>query len=44
MDESTTAFVALMDAGIPADSPEAMALAEAKRQHISKWFYDCPTE
>jgi MerR family transcriptional regulator, thiopeptide resistance regulator len=38
------AFVALMDAGTPADSPEAMALAETKRQHISKWFYDCPLE
>ena len=44
MDENTAEFVALMDAGIPSDSPEAMALAEAKRAHISKWFYDCPTE
>jgi DNA-binding transcriptional MerR regulator len=44
MDESTAAFVALMDAGVPSDSAEAMALAEAKRVHISKWFYDCPIE
>jgi len=44
MDESTAAFVALMDAGLPSDSPEAMALAEAKREHISKWFYDCSIE
>ena len=44
MDENTAAFVALMDAGLPSDSPEAMALAEAKREHISKWFYDCPIE
>ncbi len=44
MDENTAAFVALMDAGVPADSPEAMALADAKRLHISKWFYDCPVE
>lgn len=44
MDESTGAFIALMDAGVPADSPQAMALAEAKREHISKWFYDCPLE
>ena len=43
-DASTVAFVALMEAGIPADSPEAMALAEEKRVHISKWFYDCPVE
>jgi DNA-binding transcriptional MerR regulator len=44
MDENTEAFVALMDAGVPSDSPEAMALAEAKREHISKWFYDCPIQ
>jgi DNA-binding transcriptional MerR regulator len=44
MDANTEAFVALMDAGVPSDSPEAMALAEAKREHISKWFYDCPVE
>ncbi|HEY5541000.1 MAG TPA: MerR family transcriptional regulator [Coriobacteriia bacterium] len=44
MDANTKAFVALMDAGLPAASPEAMALAEAKREHISKWFYDCPIE
>ena len=44
MDQNTAAFIALMDAGIPADSPEAIALAEAKRLHISKWFYDCPIE
>jgi MerR family transcriptional regulator, thiopeptide resistance regulator len=42
MDENTAAFVAVLDAGIPADSPEAMGLAEAKREHISKWFYDLP--
>ncbi len=44
MDENSAAFVALMDAGLPSDSPEAMALAEAKREHISKWFYDCSIE
>jgi DNA-binding transcriptional MerR regulator len=44
MDANGAAFVALMDAGIPSDSAEAMALAEAKRVHISKWFYDCPME
>lgn len=38
------AFVALMRAGVPADSTEAMALAEADRVHISKWFYDLPIE
>ena len=34
-------FVALMEAGAPATSEDAMALAEAHRQHISRWFYDC---
>jgi DNA-binding transcriptional MerR regulator len=41
---NTEAFIALMEAGVPADSPEAMALAEEHRQHISKWFYDLPIE
>lgn len=37
-------FVALMDAGVPADSPQAAELAEAHRAHIHKWFYDCSPE
>jgi DNA-binding transcriptional MerR regulator len=35
-------LVAAMRAGLPADSPEAMDAAEAHRQQISRWFYDCP--
>jgi MerR family transcriptional regulator, thiopeptide resistance regulator len=31
-----------MQAGAPADSEPAMDAAEAHRQHISRWFYDCP--
>lgn len=38
------AWVALMDAGMPSDSPEAMELADQDRLHISKWFYDLPVE
>ena len=34
-------LVAAMAAGLPADSPEAMDAAEAHRQQISRWFYDC---
>lgn len=30
-----------MRAGSPADGTVAMAAAEAHRQHISRWFYDC---
>ncbi|WP_155368670.1 MerR family transcriptional regulator [Catellatospora vulcania] len=37
-------FTALMDSGAPADSPEAMELAEEHRQLISRWFYECSYE
>lgn len=43
-EENTNAFIALMEAGVAPDSPEAMALAEEHRQHLSKWFYDLPVE
>jgi hypothetical protein len=35
------ALAALMLAGQPPDSPEALAVAEQHRQHITRWFYDC---
>jgi DNA-binding transcriptional MerR regulator len=35
-------FAALMRAGAAADSDQAMDVAEEHRQHISRWFYDCP--
>jgi DNA-binding transcriptional MerR regulator len=37
----TRELVALMRAGRPADGPEARALAERHRRHISRWFYPC---
>lgn len=37
-------FAELMASGAPADSPEAMALAEEHRQLITRWFYDCSYE
>ncbi|MGC5020284.1 MerR family transcriptional regulator [Micromonospora sp. DT47] len=37
-------LVAVMASGAPADSPEAMALAEEHRQIIGRWFYDCSYE
>ncbi|MEW1584407.1 MerR family transcriptional regulator [Micromonospora vinacea] len=37
-------IVALMASGAPADSPEAMDLAEEHRQLISRWFYECSYE
>ena len=38
------AFIALMDAGVPATSAEAKAVAERHRGLISKWFYPCSPE
>lgn len=35
---------AVMAAGLPADSPEAMELAEEHRRSISRWFYECSYE
>jgi DNA-binding transcriptional MerR regulator len=34
-------LLAAMRAGVPADGTAAMDAAEAHRQHISRWFYDC---
>lgn len=39
-----TALAAAMHDGEPADSVRAMDLAEAHRQHISRWFYDCSVD
>jgi DNA-binding transcriptional MerR regulator len=35
-------FAEALRSDIPADSTAAMDLAEEHRQHISRWFYDCP--
>lgn len=37
-------LAAAFTAGLAPDSEEAMAAAEAHRQHISRWFYDCSYE
>jgi DNA-binding transcriptional MerR regulator len=37
-------LVAAMRAALPAGGPEAMDAAEAHRQQISRWFYDCSIE
>ena len=34
-------LAALFAAGSSSDSDEAMAAAEAHRQHIGRWFYEC---
>jgi len=38
------AFLDCMHAGHPADGPEATAAAEAHRQNICTWYYDCTYE
>lgn len=40
----TARYVALMDAGIAPDSPEAFAVAESHCAYFTKWFYDCGPE
>src|SRR3954453_21605999 len=37
-------FAAALQAGVPADSEQAMDVAEDHRQYITRWFYDCPPE
>jgi len=40
-DENVQALAAALRAGQPAGGPVAAGLAEAHRQHISRYFYDC---
>jgi DNA-binding transcriptional MerR regulator len=37
-------FAEALRSGVAADSEQAMEVAEEHRQHISRWFYDCPPE
>lgn len=37
-------YTAAMDAGLPANSPEALAAAAEHHAHLEKWFYDAPLE
>ena len=37
-------FAEALRSGVPADSPEAMDIAEDHRQQISRWFYECPVQ
>jgi DNA-binding transcriptional MerR regulator len=40
-EEVRARLAAAFEAGLAPDSEEAMAAAEAHRQHISRWFYEC---
>ena len=37
-------FAEALRSGVPADSPQAMDIAEEHRQQITRYFYDCPPE
>jgi DNA-binding transcriptional MerR regulator len=37
-------FAEALRSGVPADSRQAMDVAEEHRQHIGRWFYDCPPQ
>jgi MerR family transcriptional regulator, thiopeptide resistance regulator len=37
-------LAAVFESGLAPDNEEAMAAAEAHRQHISRWFYECTYE
>ena len=37
-------FLRLMAAGTDPEDDAAMDVAEGHRNHIAKWFYDCPRE
>ncbi|GGK57893.1 MerR family transcriptional regulator [Ornithinimicrobium pekingense] len=43
-EEINARYVQLMHEGVPADSEQAMEVAEAARQQICTWFYDCPRQ
>jgi DNA-binding transcriptional MerR regulator len=43
-EEVEARLAAAFKAGLAPDSEEAMAEAEAHRQHISRWFYECTYE
>src|SRR3954447_12870989 len=43
-DDVQNRFAQVMRSGAAADSARAMQVAEDHRQHISRWFYDCPPQ
>jgi DNA-binding transcriptional MerR regulator len=43
-EETQNRLAAAFEAGLAPDSEEAMGAAEAHREHISRWFYECTYE
>ncbi|KND38377.1 MerR family transcriptional regulator [Streptomyces acidiscabies] len=44
MDTWESRYTALVAAGTPPESDEAVSLAEEHRLHITRWYFDCPYE
>lgn len=44
VDDWSRRYTALMEAGEPPAGEAAMDMAEEHRQHISRWYYECPYE
>ncbi|ADV66060.1 MerR family transcriptional regulator [Deinococcus maricopensis] len=44
MEAITARYVALMEAGVAPEAPEAVAVAAEHHAHLERWFYDCPPE
>ncbi|MEU0334910.1 MerR family transcriptional regulator [Streptomyces sp. NPDC006193] len=44
VDDWSERYAALVSAGEPPAGEAATAMAEEHRQHISRWYYDCPYE
>ena len=44
IEEVEAAFADALGSGLPADGPEAIALAERSRLHIDRWYYPCTKE
>ena len=42
--DTTRRLGAAFTSGLAPSTPQAMDLAEEHRQHIGRWFYDCPTQ
>lgn len=43
-DNLTTRMADAYRSGVPASAPQAKALSEEHREHLTRWFYDCPPE
>lgn len=43
-EQLTARFAALFAGGVASDAPEAIAVARNQRDHLERWWYDCPPQ